>query len=235
MTATPSHAKADTARAEAPAASAAPMYIALVGVGLACGSLIAGAYEATAPVIAESRAEALERAIFEVLPGATQSATFVSQQDGTFAPSPAELDGPRVHAAYDDHGELLGMAVEASAMGYQDEISLLYGYELEAQAVVGMVVLDSRETPGLGDKIDSDPQFRENFRQLDVRLNDTGEALRHPVEIVAPGKKTAPYQLDTITGATISSSAVGRILRDSTAQWIARLSRRRGDFERGNR
>ena len=45
-------------------------------------------------------------------------------------------------------------------MGYQDVIRiLLYGYSPEHQAIVGMRVLESRETPGLGDKIEKDPAF----------------------------------------------------------------------------
>ena len=52
------------------------MYRALVGVGLLCGLLIVSVFELTRPVIERNQAQALQRAIFQVLPGARSSATF---------------------------------------------------------------------------------------------------------------------------------------------------------------
>jgi len=209
------------------------MYGALVGVGVVCGLLIAGAFRATAPVIAQNRAEALERAIFEVVPDADSSEAFADTGAGGFVPAAgAPPADPRVHAAYDADGRLVGVAIEASAMGYQDVITLLYGYSFTEQAIVGMVVLESRETPGLGDKIEADPEFRRNFDHLDVALDGAGTALLHPIEAVKRGQKTAPYQIDTITGATISSSTVARLIGESAAHWIPRVASRRAELER---
>ena len=47
-----------------------PLYRALVGVGLVCGLLIVSVFVLTGPVIARNEAEALQRAVFQVLPGA---------------------------------------------------------------------------------------------------------------------------------------------------------------------
>ena len=60
------------------------MYRAMVGVGLGCGLLIVSVYQLTGPTIARNRAEALRRAIFEVLPGAGSSETFRVTQDDRF-------------------------------------------------------------------------------------------------------------------------------------------------------
>ena len=60
-----------------------------------------------------------------------------------------------VFAGYDDNDQLVGLAIEAQAMGYQDVIRLIYGYSFEAQAIIGIRVLESRETPGLGDRIEN--------------------------------------------------------------------------------
>ena len=81
-------------------------------------------------------------------------------------------------------------------------------------------MLTSKETPGLGDKIEKDPGFLENFVALDVSLDASGTALRQPVETVKQGAKTESWQIDGITGATISSKAIGDMLATSTAYWL---------------
>jgi electron transport complex protein RnfG len=86
--------------------------------------------------------------------------------------------------------------------------------------VIGMKVMASKETPGLGTKIETDPAFRSNFGALDVTLSGDGQAMANPVVLVKPGKKTAPWQIESITGATISSQAIANIMEKSTAKLI---------------
>ena len=225
------------------AAAAAPapvsvwrMYRAMVGIGVLCGLTIVTVFELTRPVIARNRAAALERAIFQVLPAADTRVSF-DFVDGRFEVVDGEGDGdgsgaPRLHAGYDAGGRLVGLALEARGMGYQDTIRVLYGYSFEHQAVVGLRVLESKETPGLGDKIETDEAFKRNFERLDVSLNAEESAVAHPIEVVKPGQKTEPWQIDGITGATISSVAIGDILRRSTAYWMPRVRRQVEGFER---
>jgi electron transport complex protein RnfG len=191
-------------------------------VGLVCALLIVVVYQTTAPTIARNQAEALERAIFQVLPETVSTKTFRREGD-TFVPiQQGDLqEGPRIHAGYRDDGTLVGVAIEASGMGYQDTIRTLYGYSLEKDAIVGFRVLESRETPGLGDRIESDEHFLANFERLDVQLNDQGTAPRNGIVAVAQGSKTEPWQVDGLSGATISSVAVANLLRSSTETWIA--------------
>ena len=137
----------------APIPATWPMYRALVGIGMMCGLMIAVVFQGTRPIIERNRAEALERAIFAVLPAATERATF-------------DVGDGRVYAGYDASGELVGFAIEAAGMGYADTISILYGYSPSAETIVGIRVLASKETPGLGDKIETDPDFLENFVAL---------------------------------------------------------------------
>ncbi len=201
-----------------------PMYRALVGVGLVCGVLIVTVFVLTLPVIARNEAAALQAAVFEVLPGAAASASFVLADDGSLHPAGDGSDPQRtVHAGYDGDGALVGIAIPAQGMGYQDVIRVLYGYSPRDQAIVGMQVLASKETPGLGDKIEKDPAFLANFRQLDVALAADGQTLAHPIVAVKNGTRTAPWQIDGITGATISSKAIAAMLRQSSAWWLPRL------------
>jgi len=215
------------------AVPAGRMYAALVGIGLACGLLIVTAFVTTKPTIERKRAEALERAIFEVMPGAASSAPYRRRDDGAFervaTPTPGEA---YVYAAYDERGDLIGFALEARGMGYADNIEMLYGYAVDGETIVGMKVLASKETPGLGDRIETDPRFRENFRALDARLAPDGAALANTIRTVKPGEKANPWEIDGITGATISSLAVGRGLDASAARWLPALRARIDDFRR---
>ena len=211
-----------------------PMYRAMVGVGLFCGLLIVGVFQLTRPVIEAKKAAALQRAILQVLPEATSSATFrLDDAERFVAQDEAVAAGDRVvYAGYDDAGRLVGLAVEARGMGYQDVIVVLYGYAFERDALIGVQVLESRETPGLGTKIETDPEFLANFQALDVSLDAAGASLAHPVEGVKHGRKEHPWQVDGITGATISSMALADMLRDSTEFWVPRIRRSLDEFRK---
>jgi electron transport complex protein RnfG len=218
-----------------PAAPGAwPLLRAMVGVGVLCGLFIVTVYVGTRPVIERKRAEAVERAIFQVLPEARASRSFRWTEAGRFEEVASRAaGGRRVHAGYDDAGRLVGLAVEAEGMGYQDVIRVIYGYSFANDAIIGLRVLESRETPGLGDKIETDPDFLANFERLDVRLAEDGSGLAHPIEAVKRGAKENPWEIDGITGATISSAAIARILRESAAGWVPLLRRHLDDFRAG--
>ncbi|NIN72539.1 MAG: FMN-binding protein, partial [Gemmatimonadetes bacterium] len=165
-------------------------------------------------MIERNKAEALQRAIFQVLPDARSSATFRLIAEERFEPlvGAAEPGDPLVYAGYDENQRLIGLAVEAQGMGYQDVIRVLYGYSFAEDAIVGIRVLESKETPGLGDRIETDPDFLENFKRLDVSLTEDQSRPANPIEAVKHGKKEHPWQVDAITGATISSNAIAAIL-----------------------
>lgn len=187
-----------------------PMYRALVGVGMLCGLLIAVVFEGTLPIIEKNKAEALEKAVFAVIPSAVRRETI-------------ELDGGEIYAAYDENDKLAGVAIEASAMGYADVLTLLYGYDPHAETIIGMQVLTSKETPGLGDKIEKDEAFLQQLAALDARVDDSGTAMRNRIVTVKNGTKTDPWQIDAITGATITSNAVGEALANSSERWIPKV------------
>ena len=112
------------------------------------------------------------------------------------------------------------MVVEAEGQGFQDVIRIIYAYSPEKKAIVGFKVLETKETPGLGDKIEKDPHFLENFEALDVRLDADQKSLVHPIEVVKIGNKKDLWQIDAITGATISSKAVGRMVNKSAGERV---------------
>lgn len=212
------------------------MYRALVGVGLVCGLLIVTVYETTRPIIQRNKVEARQRAVFDVLPGAATTRTYRWSKGGAFAAVPADSEGEGLaFAGFDGAGALVGVAIEASGMGYQDVVRVLYGYSVERAAIIGTRVLESRETPGLGDRVESDPQWLRNFERLDVALSDDGGSLLHPIEFTKSGQKQHPWQIDGITGATVTSRAIADMLARSAAVWIARVAAHRTDFRAEDR
>jgi len=198
------------------------LVLSLALAGLFSGLVLVAVYLLTQPRIERNQAEALNAAIFNVLPGTTEVTAYVVEND---VPRPHAADAgppPRGEAVYVGRGEdggLTGFAIPASGAGFQDTIRLIYGYDPQRKVIIGMEVLDSRETPGLGDKIIFDADFRANF-----------EALVVSPEIVAvkKGQKTEPNQVDSITGATISSEAVVHILNKSARRWLPLLEQING-------
>lgn len=207
-----------------------PLYRALVGIGAVCAVVIVATVQLTQPAIGRNRAAALERAIVEVLPQGRAHRAFALSGDGEFAAAGERVPGDTVvHAVYDEAGALIGFAIPARGMGYQDTIEVLYAYAPQQAAIVGMTVLASRETPGLGDRIGTDEKFRANFQRLDVSLDASGQ-LAHPIVAVKSGEKSAPWQIDSISGATVSSQAIAKMLQDSAGRWVPLLARQREVF-----
>lgn len=200
------------------------MVRALAGLGILCSVLVVLTFQMTLPVITKNKAEALQRAIFKVLPGARTRATLTLTPAGKLVGVEADAVGDwLVYAGYDDGGQLVGVAVPAEGNGFQDKIGLLYGYCPSREQIVGIEVLESRETPGLGDKIQKDESFLANFAALDVALAADGKAFLHPIEAVKHGSKEHRWQVDGITGATISSVAVTDIIRRSATRVLPSL------------
>jgi electron transport complex protein RnfG len=109
---------------------------------------------------------------------------------------------------------------------------VLYAYSFELDAIVGFKVLESKETPGLGDKIEKEPHFLANFERLDATLTPNGDGLLHPIVTVKQGKKLEAWQLDGITGATITSETIGKILNNSANIWVPVLKKNSQAFSR---
>jgi electron transport complex protein RnfG len=192
------------------------MMVTLGVAGLCSGLAIVGIFLVTQPMIERNRAEALEAAIYRVLEGAKTRVAFVIREGKLARFESPDNSLPKeeaVYAGYDEGGALVGFAVPAEGPGFQDTIKLLYGYNTEKKRVVGMEVLESRETPGLGDKIIKDMDFVGNFRDLAVE----------PAIAAVKGGRSQENEVDAISGATISSVAVCNIINEANSRWLERL------------
>ena len=94
------------------------------------------------------------------------------------------------------NNKIIGRAFSVSPQGYSGKILLLVGIDNQGR-VLGVKILSHRETPGLGSKIVK-PEFLRQF---------TGKNSKDRIE---PKK-----DIDAITGATISSRAVAKGVREA--------------------
>lgn len=216
------------AEAAPPESPTGPMIRTLGLVSAICGLIIVGAYQGTYDAVAANKRIATERAVFKVLPQAKTIAEFLAQPGGSVSKVGAgETATPsgavKFFAAYDETGKLAGIAAEGGAKGYADTVRIMFGYQPDCQCVVGIGVVAMRETPGIGDKIITDKDFLANFVSLDVKLTGDLSALANEVKAVKHGAKTNPWQIDAISGATITSRAVGKAINDSAQALLPRL------------
>lgn len=185
--------------------------------GLLAGLILVGVYLATYDRIQQNRYNDVQIAIGEVLPNVDETRTWILEGGQLVAyegPDGVLPEGEAVYSGYDAEGNLIGYAVPAEGAGFQDTIKLLYGYDPERGVIVGLAILENKETPGLGDRIVADPDFHACFEALEVEP-----------EIVSTKKgRSEAYEVDAISGATISSDAVVDILNDSMDVWAERLA-----------
>ncbi len=88
--------------------------------------------------------------------------------------------------------------------------SMLYGYialEPDLNTIAGMTFYEQNETPGLGDQV-THPHWLEQWKGL--RIYDDQGNFRFKVNEgpVEPGSSTAEFEVDALTGATITGNAV---------------------------
>jgi Na+-translocating ferredoxin:NAD+ oxidoreductase subunit G len=175
--------------------------------GALAGLLIVGVHQWTQPRILAHQARAIALAVDEVLQGPERTETLFLWDGALTAAPPAGVDTvplDRVWAGYDASGQRVGFAMIGAEAGFQDIIKVMFGYDADAGRVLGMRILESKETPGLGDKIFKDEVFVSQFRTAQL-----------PMVPTKPGTGTGdPRQVDTITGATISARTVIEIINN---------------------
>jgi electron transport complex protein RnfG len=110
---------------------------------------------------------------------------------------------------FDESGNKIGYAMAHREAGFQDFIKLIFGYDVKTKRLLGMEILESKETPGLGDKIYLDLEFVGEF-----------DGVEAPLVGVKKGKGKETSDVEMITGATISSKAVIRIINHAIEDWM---------------
>ncbi len=211
------------------------MFLVMVGTGMLCAFIIVSVFLYTQPFIAHNKLQALEKAITRILPEADSRTTYRLDDAGYFERlTEAAQSAQLIYVTYDKKQQMQGVVIQAQGKGYQDTIELLYAYQPEKQIIAGLVILANRETPGLGAKISYDAEFLANFKQLDVRLSADKSSLLHGVNVIKPGQVKQAWQIDAITGATISSKAIAKIIQQSASVMLPIINQNLQDFKHGS-
>lgn len=190
------------------------MILTLSIVGIISGAALVGVYQYTHPLIEKNKEEALQRAIFEVLPEAKDydvityntvtKEVLLREKDYRSTTEKEKV----VYRGLDSSGALIGYALEGEGAGYQGEIKIMIGIDPGLNNTIGIEILESVETPGLGAKITS-PWFKDQFNNLKILPL---------VELIKNKLPFKPNQVQAITGATISSQAVVDIVNKTLKQ-----------------
>ena len=183
----------------------------MTAAGAIAGALIVSVYQLTLPRIERHKSEVERAAVLEVLKSPASFDTLYLVNDMLVKALPAGTVAKGLEKLYlgrDATGKRIGFAVSGTENGFQDPITVMFGYDASAHAVIAMKVLSSKETPGLGDKIVKDTLFRHEFA-----------GVASPLAGVKRGNGKTPNDVEMITGATISSRAVIQIINNAIARW----------------
>jgi electron transport complex protein RnfG len=196
---------------ERPEVSSFRLLMTLGVAGAIAGALLVFVFLWSDPIIQAERARILQEAVTEVLkgPDSFESVFVLDGELTTQVPEGVDtLALDKVFLGYDESGEPVGFALAAEGFGFQDIISVIFGYDPGAGELLGMKVLGHKETPGLGDKIVKDSVFVAEF-----------DGVAQPIVGVKPSRASGGAdEVVTITGVTISSVAVIRIINERIAE-----------------
>lgn len=102
----------------------------------------------------------------------------------------------------------------------------IWGYislQEDAATVYGATFDHKSETPGLGAEINT-ASFQDNFREKRV-INEKGDFVSIAIR---KGSASTEYEVDGISGGTITSDGVGDMLKDCIAPYVEYLKSRNG-------
>lgn len=164
------------------------MAFSLVVITLVTSTILGYAYELTKGPIAAAKLAKKIHAIDQVVPEYDNHPVDEMYK----LPIPGEKDSLEVYPA-NKGGKAVGYAIRSySHKGYGGDVWLMVGLSPDG-SIHNIVVLDHKETPGLGSKM-SNPKFKDQFNG------------KNPDNFSLKVKKDGG-DVDALTGATISSRA----------------------------
>ena len=113
-----------------------------------------------------------------------------------------------------------GVGFVAGGMGFWDRIECVVVLSPDLQRILNVQVLDQKETPGLGARIE-EPWFTDQFKGLALAWEAPAGSR---VLVGANPAPNAANEVDAITGATQTSMALMRFLNDELAAFRAAYS-----------
>ena len=172
--------------------------IVLLVIALLSVSALAVLNQVTMEPIAKAEEEAKAEIYRSVYADAAsfEEMTGFTGEESSYAPTDESITLNTVLAAKDAGGNTIGYVVDAtSANGYGGDVQIAVGISNEG-TLTAFSVISASETPGLGAKASED-EFASQFAGM-------------PAETIAFSKtgKSKPNEIDAISGATITTTAV---------------------------
>jgi len=168
------------------------------------GLLIAVTNAALAPKIEQNKIDKLNR----LMGGLLAAEKFEPAADFEITSAKGKKIKTNIYRGLSESNECVGWAFNCQGPGFADKIELVVAVDKDFEKIIGFDCLASNETPGFGDRIKL-PYYRNQFAGAPagkLQLVKTGSADKIDGEIVA------------ITGATVSSEAVVKIINNSIPQ-----------------
>jgi electron transport complex protein RnfG len=181
------------------------MFVVLTSIALISGGLLSALDSYTAQQIAENRQRTLKNAIADVLPAYDYYDEFKSGSATIYIGMSGTTKQP------------VGLAFRVIGSGFQGKITMMVGITPDFTTLMGIKVLEQVETPGLGTKIAEDPSQKTNRFWFPDQFK--GLVLQPEIMLVKNRKPAKNNEIEAITGATISSKAVVRILNDQIQEF----------------
>jgi electron transport complex protein RnfG len=178
----------------------------LAAIAAVCTALVAFTYQLTDERIAANEQAWLEQSLQPALSGLFFDSG-VSESVLTI-PAPHQLPGSEdavIYRVYSGESPVAALFVVSARDGYAGAIRMLVGVDIEGK-VTGVHVLAHRETPGLGDRIQSDKS--DWVQQFD------GRSLGNPVAGRWKIKRDGG-DFDQLSGASVTPRAVVKAVRQT--------------------
>jgi Na+-transporting NADH:ubiquinone oxidoreductase subunit C len=131
-----------------------------------------------------------------------------------------EVRNTTLYVGYKEDGRtIVGYAFPVGGPGFWGPIQGMVGVSPDAGRILGIAFYKHSETPGLGGRITED-WFADQFEDLPLHPIDGN---RNIFYLKPSGTANAPNELDAITGATNTSSAVETFLNQDLDYFLKKL------------
>jgi electron transport complex protein RnfG len=184
--------------------------VTLAVVAAFCTSLVALTWQLTADRIEANKKDWLERSLQPALAGLFFDGSVTESM--ITIPLPHGLPGSEaviIYRVYANEEPVAALFVVSARDGYAGPIRLLIGIAMDG-TVTGVRVLEHRETPGLGDRIET--------TKSDWVLQFDGHSLRNP-EAGKWAIKGDGGQFDQLTGASVTPRSIIKAIKE-TLTWF---------------
>lgn len=161
-------------------------------LALIFGASLAGVQKALKPRIDANKLEETFSQIPKLVP------------EGADSSGLKQIASVSAYPVQDGSGAQVGWVVPGGGQGFADKIEVLIGLNKRATKVTGLYILSQKETPGLGNRI-VEKSWREQF---------AGKSATEDLQVTKKEAQSA-YEIEAITGATISSDSVVDIVNST--------------------